>query len=245
MSQALVVAAGSGMGKSTSIGKISSLEHEGLDPQETVLINVMGKPLPFKEGREGYKKAIMEFNQITGKFEIKVKGNLLESKNAREIIDFLYIINQVPRVKNVIIDDFQYIMADEFMATASVKGFDKFNKIAANAYYVMLTGLQLRDDIVFIVLTHSEPVQDGNVIVDYKIKTIGKMLDDKVTLEGLYSIILFGDVVKDVDGNLKKVFFTNSTDKFRQAKSPIGMFEDTIIKNDLGYVVKQVRDYYK
>jgi len=244
MSQALVIAAGSGMGKSTSMGKIPSLEHEGLVPKETVLINVMGKPLPFKEGRELYKQAVMEFSPITNKFEMIVPGNMLVSKNAREINDYLLIINTKPNIKNVVIDDFQYIMADEFMATASVKGFEKFNKIAANAYYVMLTGLQLRADIVFIVLTHIEPVTDGNVIVDYKIKTIGKMLDDKVTLEGLYSIILFGDIIKDSENNMKKVFVTNSTDKFRQAKSPIGMFDDIYIKNDLGYVVKRVREYY-
>jgi hypothetical protein len=114
--------------------------------------------------------------------------------------------------------------------------------MAKNAYDVLNSGRFLREDQKVIVLTHSEDVLvDGKPMK--KIKTIGKMLDEKVTLEGLFTVLLFTDVEYDDKSQTSTYsFVTNRTDEY-QAKSPVGMFESLKISNDLGLVVKSIDDY--
>jgi hypothetical protein len=90
----------------------------------------------------------------------------------------------------------------------------------------------------FIVLTHQELDDDGS----YKIKTVGKMLDNKITIEGMFTVVLYAHQEFD-KGVTKKMFVTNYDGRY-PAKSPIGMFEDLVILNDLGIVVKKVQEYY-
>ena len=236
MSRLIGIIGASGSGKSTSIGAIPSLGYVGLDEKTTAIVNVMGKPLPFKNS---YRIRVNKFNDVTNMFEKVQGGNMLISKHPVEIIQFLHEMNQNPNVKTIIIDDFQYVMSDELMVNAMVKGFDKFTKISSNAYFILVTGMNLRHDLNVVILTHSEPVYDSQVIVDYKIKTIGKMLDQNITLEGLFTVLLFSDSsVKDEKPC--KVFITNDNGKFKQAKSPIGMFDSIEIPNDLHFVLEKV-----
>jgi hypothetical protein len=145
-------------------------------------------------------------------------------------------------IKNIVLDDYQYIMADEFVRKATTKGFDKFAMMAKNAYDVLNGGRFLREDQKVIVLTHSEDVMvDGKSFK--KIKTIGKMLDEKVTLEGLFTVLLFTDVqYDDKTQTASYSFVTNRTDEY-QSKSPVGMFPTLKINNDLGLVVESIDDY--
>jgi len=190
VSELVGIVGASGTGKSTSMGHIPELGIAGLNPEETFVINVMGKPLPFK----GWKAKYQE-------------GKNYFSTNATDVINALVKLNGMTNIKNIVLDDYQYILADEFMAKATTKGFDKFSIMAKNAYNVLNTGRQLRDDLKVIVLTHSEDViVDG--VVKKKMKTIGKMLDDKVTLEGLFTVLLFTDV--DYDSKAQTaIFFCN------------------------------------
>ena len=101
----------SGSGKSTSIGEVKDLGLIGLDPKETAIINVMDKPLPFRGSRSSYGKKISE------------GGNYASGSNPDMILQVLKHINDKRSdIKNVIVDDFQYIMAEEFMAKAMKKG---------------------------------------------------------------------------------------------------------------------------
>lgn len=224
MSELIGIVGPSGSGKSTSVGEIPELGIKGLTPEETYVINVMGKPLPFK----GWKS--------------KYEGRYFSSTNAADIIAKYREIYADQNIKNIVLDDFQYVMADEFVSKATTKGFDKFAIMAKNAYDVLNTGRKLRDDQKVFVLTHSEDVMlDG---VRYKkIKTIGKMLDEKVTLEGLFTVLLFTDVEYDTKTKVAEYgFITNRTNEY-QAKSPVGMFDSIKIPNDLGKVVKAINDY--
>lgn len=225
----------SGTGKTTSLAKIEQFNHIGLDPKETAIINVMDKPLPFKGSRSLYGTKISE------------GGNYASVSDGPTILQVLATINEKRTdIKNVIIDDFQYIMADEFMAKALKKGYDKFNEIGKNAYDVITAGKNMRQDINFICITHSDYDQASGT---YKMKTIGKMLDDKVNLAGLFTVVLFSAVEFDSQTKSAKYeFITNKqVDKMGNeipAKSPIGMFDDVTIPNDLGYVIKQADKYY-
>lgn len=233
MSNAIAVITKSGFGKSTSYGNIPELGIVGLDPKETLLINVKGKPLPFK----GWKKNYVPISAD----KPPTDENYLESTDPALLIKTMnfFSVNR-PDIKNVIIDDCQYLMAEEFMTNALKTGYEKFSKMAKNMYDVINTGLKLRPDINFIILTHEEEVKDGS----FKMKTIGKMLDEKVTLEGLFTVILYGkESFNATEKKSTKEFVTNFDGTY-PAKSPVGMFSSLYIPNDLGLVVKTVNDYY-
>jgi hypothetical protein len=151
------------------------------------------------------------------------------------------IDSKLPHIKTVIIDDYQYVMGFEAMDRAGDKGYDKFTQMAQHAYQVIKDSMNLRDDLYVVILTHSENTGD-KLNPYYKIKTQGKMLDSVITLEGLFTYVLFTKVVKDDSDSVQYKFLTNS-DGTCTAKSPMGLFEDLLIDNDLDYVVKKIKEY--
>ena len=236
MSNAVAIVTESGFGKTTSVGSIPELGIKGLNPAETFFFNVKGKPLPFR----GWKKMYIPVNISTGPPKV---GNYLESCNPYDIMKVMqYIGANRPEIKNIVIDDYQYILADEFMAQALKAGFDKFNKLSKNAYDVLNTGINLPAHMNFFVLTHSEEIENG-FQTSYKIKTIGKMLDNKVTLEGLFTIVLYGKQVWDDKEKKVSKFFVTNFDGQYPAKSPVGMFKETYVLNDLGAVSDAIHSY--
>ena len=136
---------------------------------------------------------------------------------------------------------FQYLQAFEAMARVDEKGYGKFTDMAKHAYEALKTGMDMRDDLFIVVSTHSENTGD-NLNPYYKIKTQGKMLDSVITLEGLFTYVLFTKVVKDDSDSVQYKFLTNS-DGTCTAKSPMGLFEDLLIDNDLDYVIKKIKEY--
>lgn len=236
MSNAIAVVTESGFGKTTSLGNIPELGIKGLKPEETFVFNVKGKPLPFR----GWKKMYTEVNIVSGPPKT---GNYFNSCNPYDIIKIMqYIGANRPDIKNVVIDDYQYILCDEFMAQALKAGFDKFNKLSKNAYDVLNTGINLPAHINFFVLTHSEEIENS-FQTSYKIKTIGKMLDNKVTLEGLFTIVLYGKQVWDDKEKKVSKFFVTNFDGQYPAKSPVGMFKETYVLNDLGAISDAIHEY--
>jgi hypothetical protein len=132
------------------------------------------------------------------------------------------------------------------MSNALKKGYDKFNHLAKEAYDVISFGKNMRKDINFICLTHSDLDEKSGA---YKMKTIGSMLDSKVTLEGLFTVVLYTHV--QYSSKDKKATYNFVTNKYSDnagneipAKSPIGMFDELLIPNDLGYVIQKADEYY-
>lgn len=162
MANAIAVVGDSGSGKSTSIGQIPELGIKGLDPKETFIINVKGKPLPIR----GWKSKYVSIDVSKPPTE----GNYLATTDSSMIIKTLRFIDaNRPDIKNVVLDDSQYIMSEEFMANALKTGYDKFNKMAKNMYDVINTGISMKEDINFIMLNH-EDEEDGKK----DIKTLGE-----------------------------------------------------------------------
>lgn len=233
MSNAIAVITSSGFGKSTSYGSIPELGIKGLDPKETLLINVKGKPLPFR----GWRKL---YTPVSGPDVVIPTGNYVETTNHQSIVTLMNAFDDKrPDIKNIIIDDSQYLMAEEFMANALKTGYDKYNKMAKNMYDVINTGIKLRHDLNFIILCHQDESKDG-----FKMKTIGKMLDEKVTLEGLFTVILYGKETYDPTAKKVTKQFVTNFDGTYPSKSPVGMFPELYIPNDLGLVVETVNAYY-
>ena len=225
MAQSVLVIADSGSGKSTSI--------RTLDPKETFIINIANKPLPFKGWRKNYTSISKE----------NPKGNMTSAASAAGIIKAMNHVNdKMPHVKTLIIDDWQYMSSFEYFDRANEKGYDKFTQIAANLAQVAKMPKDMRDDLTIFFLTHSEDSTDINGHRKVKAKTIGKMIDNTLTLEGLFSIVLFGRVMKDEDGKLHYGFDT-VTNGENTCKSPIDMFEETFIDNDLQFVKDCITEY--
>jgi hypothetical protein len=227
MAQSVLVIAESGCGKSTSI--------ESLDPKETFIINVANKPLPFK----GWKTKYPIFDLISK------KGNCANVSAPKDIEAVLKIINNERKeIKNVVIDDFQYMSSFEFFNRAAEKGYEKFTQMGAALAHIAKLPILMRDDLMVFYLTHAEDATDLDGKRKVKAKTIGKLVDDKLTLEGLYSIVLFGKVKKDKDGNLRYVFETQNNGE-NTCKSPRGMFSTFEIPNDLNFVKNAIIEYEK
>jgi len=213
----------SGHGKSTSV--------ERLDPKSTAIINAAYKDLPFK----GWKK-----NYTIRNSETKA-GNLWNTSNPKNILAILDGIDKkIPEIKTIIIDDFQYVMSFEFVERATERGFDKFSEIAQNATNILRKCSALRDDLTVFILTHSETVYDAGGNVKIKLKTIGKMIDEKITPEGLSYIVLLAKIITKEEGT-KYVFVKNSNGS-TTVKSPKGMF-DLEIPNDLQIVLDKIKEY--
>lgn len=212
MANATLIMGESGTGKSTSI--------RNLDHKETYIINVLNKPLPFK----GFSK----------KYTAGKGGNYYASDNAERILKCIYhVSNERPEIKNLIIDDFQYIMGNEFMRKARERGYDKFTDIGQSAWKVINECTMSRPDLYCFILSHTETDNQGRS----KCKTIGKMLDNVITIEGMFTVVLHSLVV---DGEYK---FLTQNNGINIAKSPMGMFDRDLIDNDL-LSIKQVMTEY-
>lgn len=200
MAIAVLVMGASGTGKSASL--------RNFRPDEIGVINVAGKPLPFRSEIKSFKSDRYE----------EIEAILKKAK-----------------VKSLVIDDSQYLMANEFMRRASENGFQKFTDIGRNFWALVdMINHDLPEDVIVYFMQHTELDANGNE----KAKTIGKLLDEKITLEGLFSIVLKTAVV---DGSY---MFTTKNNGADTVKTPMGMFEQDLIENDLKAVDDAIREYY-
>jgi hypothetical protein len=211
----------SGTGKSTSM--------ERLDPKTTFVIKAKEKPLPFRGSNKKYKKCDAD----------NPTGNLLVSHEHGKIIAFMDKINASrPEITTIVIDDFQYLMVDEFMSKINEKGWDKFNVMADHVWKVLNKIGSYRDDLDVIVMTHNQILDDGTSTC----KLIGNMIREKVGVEGMFTIVLHTMVT---DGQYKFLTQYHSGPKNTfLSKSPKGMFEDKLIDNDLQMVKEKIKEYF-
>jgi hypothetical protein len=211
----------------TGTGKSTSIKH--LNPEETYIINVAKKELPFKGSEKLYNTENKNYKEV---------------EDANEISRLLKTISEkAPHIKNIIIEDSNYIMGFNMVAKATEVGFTKFSLMAKDMVDLFRTARQLRDDITVFYLTHPETIEDGGEIIGYKIKTAGKLIDNQVLLEGLLTVCLYTLVEENKDGTASYQFITNRYRKM-PAKSPDGMFNELKIPNDLQLVVNTINNYY-
>ena len=235
MSRILVLAK-SGFGKTFSIGNIPELNHKGLDPKETYVISVTSKPLTFPNSKQLYK--------VTTPAEFK-NGNRVITNNPEDVVKILSALMNSP-YKNVVIDDFNYLMQDYYMDNALKGGWDTPKKIG---YFMgmIFSAIEKYGDIDknVIVLAHGEEVLQPDNRIYLKMKTTGKMVDEYVTPEGKFDITLVGRSRFDAGSKkIVKEYITNEDEFTSSPKSPYGMFDSLYIPNDLGYVVEKANAYY-
>lgn len=186
-------------------GKSSSLRN--FEPNQVGIINVSGKPMPFRK-----------------------KLPYIATDDYTRIMNTLH----AAKVPSIVIDDATYLMVDEFMRNAKTPGYQKFMDMAKNFFDLIEIARRLPDEKIVYFIGHSDRDPEGNE----KFKTIGKLLDEKVTLEGKFTIVL-KTVVQD-----GKYMFQTHNSGADTVKSPIEMFKDDLIDNDLAAVDKVIREYY-
>lgn len=200
------------MGESGT-GKTTSLRN--LNPALTAIVNPVGKPMPFKENN--------------GKFT--VLNN--ETKSSHIVAWMRGQVNDGKKI--IIVDDFQYLLSLPYMNRIREPGWDKWNDFGADYFSIINVCAELSDDVRVYYLTHTETLDSGVTTI----KLIGKMLREKITIEGLFTIVLRTSVVDQ-----KYYFLTQNSGK-DTVKSPIGMFPDYSVENDLAYVDDKICNYYE
>ena len=189
-------------------GSGKSTSLRNFEPNEIGIFNVAGKPLPFRK-----------------------KLNKVDNATYQT----MYTAWKNPKLKRYVIDDSQYLLGFELFDKAKEKGYGKFTDIALNfrnlIYYVVK---MLPDDVIVYFLHHTELTDDGKV----KAKTVGKMLDNQLTVEGLFSIVLLA-TAKD-----NQFSFITQSDGTTPCKAPMDMFPAQI-ENDLKMVDETIRDYWE
>jgi len=205
----------SGTGKSTSL--------RNLKPEQTLLIQAVRKPLPFRS--KDWKPATKE----------NPNGSIFVTDSSEKIVEAMRRTTR----EIIVLDDFQYVMANEFMrrVTDNETGngtFAKYNEIARSAWDILTAASSLADTKRVYLLSHTSTDEFGKT----KIKTIGKLLDEKIVMEGLVSIVLRTAVVND------QYMFRTRNNGSDTVKSPIGLFDDEMIPNDLAAVDAAISEFY-
>jgi hypothetical protein len=198
------------LGKSGS-GKSASLRN--FSPDEVGIINVMGKPLPFKS----------QIKTVSTRNYDAIQKILSEAKS-----------------DSIVIDDAGYLITDYFMTRHANAGggnavFQLYNELADRFYSLLVSIQSLPADRIVYVFMHEDENDSGSI----KPKTIGRLLDEKVNVEGLFTIVL-----RCIGDQQKHVFMTQSSG-YDVAKSPIGMFDTLEIDNDLKMVDQKIRNFYE
>lgn len=201
---------------SSGSGKTTSLRN--LDPAKTLLIQCIKKPLPFKA--VAWKT----------KMSMKAEGSVIQTSDP-------VLMEKAMRssaAEVIVIDDYQAVMVNELMSRSSEKGYDKFTDIGKNAWNIFNAAGALAENRRVYILAHTQTDEFGNV----RMKTVGKLVDQHIVPEGFFTIVLRTDVV---NGNYQ---FTTQTNGQDCCKSPIGMFPDMHIPNDLAEVDLAICEFY-
>lgn len=210
MSISTLILGESGTGKTTSLRNLPAVE--------TLLIQPVKKPLPFRADGWGHRT------------EKNPAGNIFCTDDSQRIVKLM----RGTKKKIILLDDFQYVMANEFMRRSEERGFDKFSDIARHAWDILMEASALPDDVRVYVLGHTQSDDLGRI----KVKTIGKLLDEKICIEGLFSTVLRTAVV---NGNY---LFSTQNNGQDTVKSPLGLFDSDLIANDLAEVDQAICTFY-
>lgn len=201
-------------------GKTASLRN--LNPADTLLIQAVKKPLPFRNTWQACSKE-------------NPQGSILVTDQAATIVAAMH------RTKRpiIVIDDFQYILANEFMRRVLDKetgnaAFAKYNEIARFAWDILMAAGQLGDHKRVYILAHTQEDDNGRI----KAKSIGKLLDEKITMEGLLTIVLRTTIING------QYLFSTKNNGLDTVKSPMGLFENEHIDNDLAVIDAAISEYY-
>lgn len=228
MAKAILVIGDMGTGKSTAL--------RNLPPAETVIIMPNSKDLPWEGGMQDYNEA--KGNLISClKIRKRVPTDANESKG---VLEHLAAVNEKPGIKYVVVEDITHFMNDRMMDDVFIKTEDwgKWNKFGADMFAITTKYIQqMRNDLTVIIVGHTEIKDNGTI----GLQTAGKLLDNTIKLPS-YFTYLFHSRVFNTNGNLSYKFQTHNDGK-HLAKTPMGMFKEDYVDNDMLAIIKRIDEY--
>lgn len=223
MAKTILLVGKTGTGKTTSI--------RTLDPAETVILRVINRTLPFK------------FEGVYG----REQKNMFSTPTYEEVLKALAWCDKQPNVKNIVITDGTYIIRQEYFKLANQKGYDKYTGFAVHMQQILKAIQDLRSDIKVFMEYHVDSVVNENGVIEYKPSTVGKLLDSQYNILENVDIVLFTNL-KYEDNEVHYGFITNRmldrNGAEIPAKSPMGLFDELFIPNDLALVAQKIDEYY-
>lgn len=238
----ILVLAKSGFGKTTSYCGREKLGIQGLDPKETYVIQCIGRAIPNREYTLAKSAEIKDL--ATGnRVQVDVVTGQERFKRVADIINAL----KASPYKNIIIDDFNYLGQDYYMANAMKGGWDTPKQIGYGMGLIFDAFRGFPEDKNIICLAHYEEYRDKNGdSLSYRFKSIGNMVDGYITPEGKFDIILFGKASFDAEKKVAIKEFVKEFDGEFPAKDSIGALDELpdTIPNDLSIVVEELRKIY-
>ena len=232
MGNLILVLGKTGTGKSRSI--------KLLDPGKTYIINCLGKDLPFKGSRTLYNDEKRNIKTIKNMME----KSMVNKTRVTETIDAL--IQARPEIDTIIIDDARHIMEDEFIKRGTEIGYTKFTQLGQHMVEVFEKAKSVPANIDIFIMLHTDDVTNGQTIVEFKAKLVGKLVEDHFNPLELATIVLFTYVEPSKDKTLYR-FVTNRAN-FNgieyPAKSPEEMFDSLLIENDLAFVKQKIHEFF-
>ena len=224
MANILILLGKSGTGKTTSLG--------GLNPQDTVICNVLNKRLPIKGANKLYNNE---------------NKRLIPTPTYKDVLKTLDLVDRSNNIHNIVLDDMIYLMRKEFFGRAKESGYNKFTEMAQNFQSLIEKLESMRPDLNVFMILHSEDVKSDSIIKESKVSTIGNMVDNAYNPLEVVATVLYSDVKFDDKGKAEYGFYTHRqiiNGVVIPAKTPAGMFEQDFIPNDLGIVVKAMNEYF-
>lgn len=211
----------------TGTGKSSSIQY--LNSKETYIINIAGKELPFKGSSKLYNTENKNYKNV---------------EEPKEVLSLLRTISEKAlHIKNIIIEDGNYLMGFTLVNKATETGYTKFSVMAQDMKNLIQGAKLLREDLTIIYSSHQEEVEDEGTVLTYKMKTAGKLIDSQLKLEGLFTVVIYA--VPEIKGDKTDYLFITNRYKKYPAKSPQGMFSELKIENNMQIVIDTVNEYYK
>lgn len=224
MGNIVAVLGETGSGKSRSI--------KNLTPEDVVVVNVLGKDLPFKGSRSAFNSE---------------NRTMFRESAWENVVALIRNISENSTKKYLIIDDARYIMEKEFMKRAKEVGYSRFTEIAQHFQAIIDAGEQSRSDLTIVLMLHDDDIVNDKAIVGKKVKTVGKMIDDHYNPMEVVPICLYCKPSFE-KGTPVYQFYTQKTivnGIEYPAKTPEGMFNSLTIPNDLAIVFAAIDEYYK
>lgn len=241
----ILILAKSGFGKTTSYAGREKYGVKGLDPKTTFVVQCIGRGVPnpaFKLAPEPEIKYIAQYNRV----QVDTITGLDRFKKVAEFIESFKNPNNP--YKNLIVDDFNYLAQDFYMANAMKGGWDTPKQIGYGVGLIFnaMQGMPENKNIIFCA--HYEEYKDKNGdSISYKLKTTGKMVDEFCTPEGKFDLIIFGKQTFDAQTKAAKKVFVKEFDGEYPAKDSLGLLDDlpNEIPNDLSLVVNEIAKRYQ
>lgn len=230
MATPILIMGDPGTGKTVSI--------RNLNPDETFIISSDRKPLPLPKSSTNYKTVIKE----NGKLDLQA-SNYFETTDASTVKALLKKISaECPKIKTVVIDTITSIMVDEYMSRLKEKGYDKYNDLALDTYEIITMLRDLREDLTCVVISHTENAYDSDGVLKTSFKVPGgKLIGQNIKPEAYFHMVLYTEVL--MNNNQPEYYFLTQNNGKNTCRSPLGLFKDQRIPNDLAQVIKEYKEY--